>query len=323
MLHFLQNRHMHKLKATILVVFCMGISGCGQLKGADSKMVEKKQSKSFCFGIVADVQYANKDSTAQRFYRDAADLLSDCVEQFNQRDLAFVIQLGDLIDGGATAGADLKRILSIFNETNAPRYHVLGNHDFAGLDRETVIQTLEMERAWYDFVVHHVRFVVLDGMDLAVSGGWPVDSSHYQQGKIMLEELKTAGADNAYVWNGGIGVEQMTWLADVLRDAKRQKQPVLVFGHLPLKPDGEAHTLWNAREVAEMLEESGCVVAFFNGHRHNGGFQRTGGVHYITIEAMVEAPQQNAFAIVHVNEDQLRIEGFGKVISRTILSGRQ
>lgn len=304
----------------VLILSCAGMWSCTPWnKEAAIQMVEGTQYEGFCFGIVADVQYADKDSTSRRFYRDAAGLLADSVEQFNQRELAFVIQLGDLIDGGSTAEADLEQILSIFKKTGARRYHVLGNHDFEGIDRKTVMSKLKIERAWYDFEVNHIRFVVLDGMDLSVSGGWPVDSSNYQQGKAILEELKTAGAANAYEWNGGVGAEQMDWLKGVLQDARDRRQRVIVFGHLPLTPQGEAHTLWNARQVATILEESDCVIAFFNGHRHNGGFERTRGVCYVTIEAMVEAPRQNAFAIVHVEKKQIRIEGFGKVNDRTFV----
>ena len=66
------------------------------------------------FGIIADTQYAEKDSLGGRNYRDAILRLEECVVDFNKRKLAFVIQLGDIIDGGDNAAKELKMAASVF-----------------------------------------------------------------------------------------------------------------------------------------------------------------------------------------------------------------
>ena len=59
-----------------------------------------------------------------------------------------------------------------------------------------------------------------------------------------------------------------------------------------------------------------------HGHDHAGGYARSGGVHYVTVPGMVEAPEKNAFAVVDVYDDRLDVRGFGSVPSRTLGAGR-
>ena len=86
------------------------------------------------FGIIADTQYAEKDNLGARNYRDSILRLEECVVDFNNRELAFVIQLGDIIDGGDNAAEELERAVAVHNRLKAVKYHVLGNHDFWGVD---------------------------------------------------------------------------------------------------------------------------------------------------------------------------------------------
>ena len=60
------------------------------------------------------------------------------------------------------------------------------------------------------------------------------------------------------------------------------------------------------------------VVAYLNGHDHKGGYARDGVVHHLTISGMVEAPEKNAFCVVDVFAERLRVRGFGKVPSRVL-----
>ena len=54
------------------------------------------------FGIIADVQYADKDDAGSRNYRGSIDKLAAAVDTFNAQGVDFVINLGDFIDGGAS-----------------------------------------------------------------------------------------------------------------------------------------------------------------------------------------------------------------------------
>lgn len=271
----------------------------------------------FCFGVVTDVHHADKDTAGQRHYRSARDNLTRAVEDFNRCGVAFAVQLGDLIDGSDRAAAEVDEILTVFRGLDAPVVHVLGNHDFAGISRATLTQRLGLKRGYYDFAAGAVHFIVLDSLEVSVCGGWDVQSDHYREGQRVLDQLRGEGAPNAFEWNGGIGPVQRRWLAERLEQIERAGCPAIVFSHLPLEPQGEKHTLWNAAEMAELLESYPAVEAFFCGHRHADRYARQGGVHYVTLEALVEAPQENAYAVVHVRPDRMIVEGRGAMKGRT------
>ena len=71
----------------------------------------------------------------------------------------------------------------------------------------------------------------------------------------------------------------------------------------------------NAGEIRKILERSGKVVAVLQGHYHFNDYTETGGVHYVTLAAMVEGSgeENNAYAILDIFRDEtIRITGFRK-----------
>lgn len=55
------------------------------------------------------------------------------------------------------------------------------------------------------------------------------------------------------------------------------------------------------------------------GHDHMGGCACINGRHFVTLEALLEAPPgSNAFAVLHVFGDRIRIAGSGSVTSREL-----
>lgn len=280
--------------------------------------------KSFSFGVLADVQYAESDCRDGMDMRGSIAKLADCVAEFNTRELAFVIQLGDFVNGSddaEAAKAELDRVLEIFGRLKADSCHVLGNHDFFSFDRPAMLTKLGMQRAYYDFERDNWRFVVLDEVELAIGGGWDETSENYRRGREILDGLIEDGAANALEYNGAMGAGQIEWLDDVLGDADERKQNAVIFGHLPLTPAGDKYDLWNSDEVIEVLESHECVVAHMSGHRHSGGYSEQNGIYYVTIEGMVTEGAENAYCVVHIYSDRIEIEGFGLVPSRTLSLG--
>ena len=49
-------------------------------------------------GLVADPQYADKPQTGKRYYRESLWKLKEAVSTFNERQVDFVQNLGDIID---------------------------------------------------------------------------------------------------------------------------------------------------------------------------------------------------------------------------------
>ncbi|MCE5185617.1 MAG: metallophosphoesterase [Planctomycetaceae bacterium] len=271
------------------------------------------------FGVIADVQYADKDSAEGRAYRAALPALEKATVSFNQNTLDFVIQLGDLIDGGQNAQSELQAIAAAYAQVNTAKYHVLGNHDFAGLPRHAVLQTLQMQQPYYFFDLKGWRFVVLDTLDYAVQGGWPENSQNVKNACDMLDQARLKNADNAQPYNGAVGLQQFLWLDTIVAEADARNMPVIIFGHLPLMAPGEKHTAWNADKIVAAIEKYPCVKAYFAGHNHAGGYTLHNGVHYVTLEGAVNfAADQGAWGIVRVTAKKIKINGFGALTSRTL-----
>jgi len=271
----------------------------------------------FSFGLVADIQYADKATHGARRYRESLGKLARCVAEWNEHRLAFVVQLGDIIDGNASPEAtrrDLDNVLSVLGGLEAPMYHVIGNHCLS-MPRSELLKRLHLDRGYYDFARGGWRFIVLDTMDVSVMG-WPTSSPNYKAAEAYLKRHPKARR-----YNGGVGAEQKRWLVRRLAEAAGAGQHVVVFGHHPLVREA-SHAdllLWNHEQVAQILERAGCVVAYFCGHDHAGGYARRNGVHYVTLPGLVEAPRGgNAYATVGVYDDRLVIAGTGTVSNRTL-----
>ena len=93
----------------------------------------------FRFGVIADVQYADADDgtsfdgSMKRHYRGSLDALRLAVEDWACSDppIAFVAQLGDLLDGRCSQYADeaLQTVLQPLQLLkDRPILHCIGNH---------------------------------------------------------------------------------------------------------------------------------------------------------------------------------------------------
>ncbi len=276
------------------------------------------ENEPLSFGVVADVQYADRDPRWSRHYRASLGNLRKCVADLNAQDLAFTIQLGDIIDRGEQS---LDTILDVYNQLTMPKYHVLGNHDFP-IPRHDLLARLGMDHAYYSFSPPDSgwRFVVLDTVDIAMGGGWPEDSENHRQAAQWLEKLKSEGKPYAQPWNGGLGEQQKQWLRDTLAEAAGRGERVIAFGHMPLLAEASdgAGLVLNHEEIETILDSHRCVVAYLCGHDHAGGYAERSGIHHLTVQGMVEAPEQNAYAVVDLYQDRIEIRGVGKVPSRCL-----
>ena len=126
--------------------------------------------------------------SARAYYRESRDKLADCVQQFNQMELAFVVDLGDLIDRDF---GSFREVLPIYNRLKWPHHHVLGNHDFSvEADRiDEVPGRIGLPHRYYAFHHQSWRFIVLDGNDISLFGR-PHDSTEYREAEQMYESLR-------------------------------------------------------------------------------------------------------------------------------------
>ncbi|CAF1650839.1 unnamed protein product, partial [Adineta ricciae] len=254
--------------------------------------------------------------------------------------LAFVVQLGDLIDGFCASNNstenDLRTILKEFEKL--PRvYHLWGNHEFYNLTRNQLLasplcsfDTKEISPSHYGTIeiCPNLRIIALDTYDLSLLG---IDENterydqamstlrKYNQNDNVNDRTGLDGYQQRFIQlNGGLTQKQLTWLRDQLLHARNHHDKVLIFGHIPVHPIAadEIALLWNYENVLDLLWEfDDVVLAYLAGHCHEGGYYYDEKrIHHITLQAIVECePDINAFATVHVYNQHLVIEGIGRI----------
>ena len=96
---------------------------------------------------------------------------------------------------------------------------------------------------------------------------------------------------------------------------------MIISCHYPILPDN-SHNLWNDKEVLAVIDQfPGTVAAWFNGHNHAGNYAERNGVHYVTVQGMVDTGDTNAFAVLEVTPGLLTIRGSGRVPNRVMSLG--
>jgi 3',5'-cyclic AMP phosphodiesterase CpdA len=272
---------------TILAGALLCLCGCALLQRP------AKEVRPPVFAVMADIQYGDKDTQGARHFRTSLLRLQDSVADLAQRDLAFVIQLGDIVDGQAKdvpkTVADQEAVLQVLARQPAPVYHVIGNHCL-NLGKDRLLQRYGLARFYYDFTVPAApgwRFVVLDGNDAGY---------------------------------GVLGDAQLAWLRATLERAAAAHERVVCFCHFALLPEAAAHhRMAKPEPVLEAMDRSGCVVAWFAGHDHAGGYAVRSGVHHVTVKGVVEAPEAGAYGLIELYPDRLREIGVGAEPSRELV----
>ena len=229
------------------------------------------------FGLLADVHYAdvpdgfNYSKTRMRYYRNSLSLLSDAVRHWNnRRDVSFVLQLGDLIDGcnkgTGTSEISLQKTLDICAKFNGPFYHIWGNHELYNFTKDQLAETpLNSSREdsstriadnsreapksdgicnYYHFSpMRGFRIVAIDTYDVGVLGCEPTSSQFAAAERLLASKnpnedknshVGLPGMDARFVmYNGGVGPKQLRWLREVIGAAHVAKEKVLIIGRFP------------------------------------------------------------------------------------------
>ena len=259
------------------------------------------------FGIVTDCHYAEADTAGTRFYRHSLYKLDECVEAMNTHKVDFLAELGDFKDQDSPPVEQktlsyLRAVESVFRKFDGPTYHVLGNHDQDSLSKAQFLANIENSgidpgRSYYSFDLDGVHFVILDA-------NYKSDGTDYDHGNFDWTDANVPPAE-------------LQWLR---RDLAASRGAVIVLIHQLLDGAG-SHYVKNAAEVRQVLEQSGRVMAVFQGHQHNGGYSQIEGIHYYTLKAVVEGPgpENNSYAVVEVRPDMnINITGYRKAVSKQL-----
>jgi predicted phosphodiesterase len=249
---------------------------------------------SVTVALVTDLHYADKPAGGSRHYRETPDKLAEAAERFGKEKPAFVVELGDFIDAADSVEKELgylKRINGTFAAISKNRHYVLGNHCVHTLTKPEFLDGVEQKKSYYSFDSGGTHFVVLDSCFR--SDGEPYGRQNFQ-------------------WTDpNIPAEELDWLAE---DLKQTSKRTVVFAHQRLDVANH-YGVKNADAVRKVFEESGKVLAVFQGHSHKNDHKEIGGIHYCTLVAMVEGAgaDSNGYSIMKIAADgTIQISGFRK-----------
>jgi len=210
-------------------------------------------------GIFTDLHAHDTDSPVEgKVMTTYPQRLGACVDAMNNWPADLVIQLGDFVNGAYVMGADLgdpARIVAILDQADAiyatldsPRYYVLGNHDVYDLSKEEFLDHTAATTTFKSFDAGAYHFVILD-------------AQYDKKGEDLAHAF--------WVVQGNIPQSELDWLAN---DLAATDKPTIVCVHQRLEVDmdllsGGPEVLHN-KEVQKVMEDSGVVIAVFEGHDH-------------------------------------------------------
>ena len=255
------------------------------------------------FALITDVHFGPRGyhgGKLRKLTERAPELTARFVERMNAVERpALVVNLGDVIQDESRA-RDLENygeFVRIMSGLDARVVHVAGNHDQVNLSTD------DLRRLWghsgelhYSFDFGGVHFLVL-----------------------CTEEIKDTAVH--------LAAEQIEFAR---RDLAATKLPSIVLMHHPASEQRVEGNRWFERAphlcrvvergaLRRVLEESGRVLAVFNGHVHWNHLDVISGIPYITLQSLIEnldddAPGRpaRAFALCDIDERRLVVHVQGE-----------
>jgi predicted phosphodiesterase len=227
----------------------------------------------------------------------------------NVKKVDFVIELGDFKDNDEEKNPEkaiqnLQVIESVFQQFHGPVFYVLGNHDLDSNSKKQFFDNVRKSnifsggKGYYSFTSGSVHCIVLDA-------NFRSNGTEYSHGNFDWKDAN-------------IPYNELVWLEEELATAKR---PVIIFIHQLLDGKGNLFVR-NAEYVRKILEDSGKILAVFQGHHHFGRYRTVANIHYYTSKAVVEGSgsENNAYEIVEVFADlSMTVTGYRKAESREFM----
>lgn len=256
--------------------------------------------------IFSDIHYGPKDrgwhkGLKRKLTQYAEPLTKELIKKINKIKPDGVIILGDLIEDMKDNKLDkinLKKIYSVIKTINVPYYLLAGNHDLRTLSRADFEEATELKDWTFskDVNGYHLVFLGLSSDD---------NLSQDNGGILKTRELSK---------------EDVNWLKS---DLTNNSLPTLVFIHYGLAEDNMVGNWWfeenpehallqNRKEVKEILEKSGNVLAVFSGHQHWTKTITENGIPYHVLGSLTEDFDFNGkpdgiWFMVDIDEKDLRI----------------
>lgn len=256
------------------------------------------------FGWVTDVHYAFRSEKWNRYYTESIFKLREAVDLFNSLNLDFVIETGDFKDQDETPVHEktlqyLTDVEKEFAKYKGDRFHVFGNHDVDSISKKDFLSIagnsgISPDRSFYGFQKNGFKCIVLDACFR--SDGSPYNKGDYEWTDTIIPDF------------------ELDWLKQELESSS---SPVLIFVHQRLDGEGTGdYFINNSKEVRNVLNASGKVLAVFQGHYHEGDYKKINNIHYITEKALIEGSgeKNNSYSVVTVTASaDIRVDGYRRM----------
>ncbi len=197
---------------------------------------------------------------------------------------AFVLTVGDMIEGGTEDQAQLTREWDEFDKRldvlHAPFFHVAGNHDLTNLVQRKVWETRYGPR-YYHFRYRDVLFLVLDTEDYSDAEMTEI----YDQRAAYLEARRTnpASAQSLPYASrlearlGEIGPDQSAYFEKAIANNKDARWTFVLFH----KPVYQRNDEFGLKRIESALKGRNFTV--LNGHLHRYSYVQREGHDYIML----------------------------------------
>ena len=237
------------------------------------------------------------------------------------RPIAFIAQLGDLIDGQnkklKSSHQALDACMQVVQKSTVHDWHhAISNHELYNFKRASSDPVpWTSYHSWKP--CEGVIAVQIDAYDIAVMGrddGHPlqkraweiIEAENPNDCRAFGVNWKTglSGPQSRFLpYNGAMGKVQLEWFRDIVAQASSRGDAVIVFSHLPVLPRAATYDtlMWNYREVLDIITaHNDTVVAWFAGHQHSGGVSVEGGTLHYTLASPLEVPSATCHALVEI-----------------------
>lgn len=231
-------------------------------------------------GVFTDPHYALADRLLEtrRPILSLGKLKESC-DAFREAQVDAIFCLGDWISvyGSVDEMTDrLREMAETVHAVDVPVFTCMGNHDREIFTKEAFESISKVKTAPCVFEDTHSKVILLDANYKRNGEPWPDHYEDWTQTCIPTDEVE--------------------WLKTQLVSGKKS----VVLLHQPLDETISLdHVVENAKEIKQILKESGKVDLVLQGHYHFGGDQTEDGIRYLTLNAMCEE-EVNSYYIFEV-----------------------
>jgi len=258
--------------------------------GEKEKKTDTKDSSVLRIGMINDLHI--KASQSREVIREKyTEKINYFIEKMNNDfHPDFIVVNGDVIEGTDSdekfGEIELELTKDLFDEADAEKYWVIGNHDLRAVNKKHWKRALEIGYLNTSFEKKGYGVIILDT-------------------NLQIED---GGDDYA---GGQLSEEQLDFIDDELGDFDGK---AVIFSHYPLfkrkNKESDKYVLIYS-ELEDIFDDDGDVVAVFSGHREKLLFEEVENVwHYVAPGIIRNSKYEGYFSEITIRGDKLSIDGY-------------